>query len=115
MACLDDEVIDELREILGDDLSMIAEAFVSQYHELLPALSAAQDAADWPEVARLAHLLKGSAGNLGVRALATALLDLERAAGDTQASAARQALARVSEQGPLCIAELAERGCLAEP
>lgn len=110
MTCLDNDVINELREILGDDLGAVADEFINQFHDLFLPLQAACKAADWSEAARLAHLLKGSAGNLGVRALASELLTLEQAAGAEQAETASQALDRVDQLAPGCIAELVAHG-----
>jgi HPt (histidine-containing phosphotransfer) domain-containing protein len=112
MPCLDADVIAELREILGEDLNAVASEFVDQFNELLVPLRASAEASTWPEVARLAHLLKGSAGNLGATALAAAFLALERAAQAGDGETVTRELIAVDGFGADCITELQALGLL---
>lgn len=112
MPCLDAEVIDELRDILGEDLNAVADEFVAQFREQIALLPARSAAGDWPEVARVAHLLKGSAGNLGATALAAQLLLVESAAQAGEGESVTRELAVAIELGDSCIGELAVRGLL---
>jgi HPt (histidine-containing phosphotransfer) domain-containing protein len=113
MPCLDGDVLAELREILGDDLNAVAVEFVAQFNDLLIPLRAAQQAANWPEVRRIAHLLKGSAGNLGIHPLAARLLALEQAARAGDADTVARELEDATALGADCIEELARQGLLA--
>ncbi|MBB1127177.1 Hpt domain-containing protein [Thiospirillum jenense] len=83
MALLDLDIISELRMILEDDIHAVATQFAEQLHEQLTALQLAQAAEDFDQIKRVAHLLKGSAANLGATDLATAAATLERAAQHT--------------------------------
>ncbi len=112
MACLDAEVIAELRDILGEDLNAVAAEFALQFNEQLGPLRASVQAEDWREVARVAHLLKGSAGNLGASALAARVLLLERAARADDGETAALELAGVTELGVDCLAEMVALGLL---
>ncbi|WPL17942.1 TMAO reductase sytem sensor TorS [Thiorhodovibrio winogradskyi] len=112
MPCLDPEIINELQDILGEDLNAVADEFVDQLREQIVPLRAAQEAQDWSEVARIAHLLKGSAGNLGASALAAQILSLERAARAGEGDAVAREFAAALELSESCIGELAARALL---
>ena len=86
-ALLDTEVLRELRTLLGAGLDPVLAAFGTQSAELLADLTAATAAGDAAAVRRLAHLLKGSAGSVGARALGTLAAELEQGAlrGDIDA------------------------------
>jgi HPt (histidine-containing phosphotransfer) domain-containing protein len=78
----DAAVVAELRELLGDDLDDLLEAF---RHDALVRLQQARDASqrqDLATLAQLAHSLKGAAANLGARRLARACEVLEADARD---------------------------------
>ncbi|WP_157826897.1 Hpt domain-containing protein [Macromonas nakdongensis] len=66
---LNPATLTELQGILGDDLFDITDLFAQQVPAELDALAASVQAADWPQVARAAHALKGSCGNVGAVAL----------------------------------------------
>jgi HPt (histidine-containing phosphotransfer) domain-containing protein len=85
---LDRGVLAELADAsLGGDPAFVVELidlFVEQVRPVLAGLRAAADAGDEPEIARLAHLLQSSAGNLGARRLQRLCARAESAARSGQ-------------------------------
>lgn len=79
---LDPNVIDTLRQLTPpgepDVLAEILHLFVDEVPKKIRALQSAVQAGDAPLVARHAHSLKGSSGNIG----AAALLDVSRRIDD---------------------------------
>ncbi|MFH1138322.1 MAG: ATP-binding protein [Pseudomonadota bacterium] len=68
---------------LGDDEELFLELvqiFVDDFPLKIKKLTEAIDGGDWPEIARLAHTIKGSAGAVGALALQNTALVLEKAA-----------------------------------
>jgi HPt (histidine-containing phosphotransfer) domain-containing protein len=84
---LDRDTLRELREMLGAGLAPVLSQFGSQAHELLRAMEKQVQSGDAPAVRALAHKLKGSAGSVGARRLATEAARLEKlsAAGELDA------------------------------
>jgi protein-histidine pros-kinase len=79
--------METVREMFDGDTSILAELvglFVDEYPELHGRLSAAVDAGDFPETAKVAHRLKGSLGTLSAFPAMEAAAVLEQAgkAGD---------------------------------
>ncbi|WP_092614173.1 hybrid sensor histidine kinase/response regulator [Roseospirillum parvum] len=90
----------------GPDLSSLLPRFVARAGAGLPALEAAIAAADWPELGRLAHGLKGDSALVGasdVTHLARALEGAAARADGGEAEAVRAGL-------EAALAELAENG-----
>jgi hypothetical protein len=91
------ERLDELVEDLDPaDADMLREKVVTAFLERAPQLLAALDVAvgdgDVEELTRLAHALRGMAGNLGARAMASRAATLEERAPDTGADVVAQAV-----------------------
>ncbi|MBK5967029.1 hypothetical protein CCR95_23910 [Thiocystis minor] len=111
MTYLDIEVLDELLEILGEeDLRAITDSFVDQLGHQLTALDTHLDQADHAEIARIAHSLKGGAGNLGALALSEAAAALERHAREGDADMTSSIMTNLPEIARQTVAELSERG-----
>lgn len=81
---LDDEIICTLREVMGEDFSLLMETFVRDSSERIGALASSIHAGDADAVRRGAHSFKGSSGNVGAVRLAEAcrLLESMALAGD---------------------------------
>src|SRR5438876_9780370 len=62
------------------DMAEIVELFVQELPNRLAALRQAASTANWHEVGRLAHQLKGASGSHGFPHLAAAAAEVERAA-----------------------------------
>lgn len=101
MSPLNTHSLTELHGMLGDDLFDITELFGQQIQADMPRLADLAGRADWPNLARAAHALKGSCGNMGATALSQWASQLERLAlaGDAAAvSAAMPALAPLADE-----------------
>lgn len=113
MTYLDNEILDELLEILGeDDLCAITASFVDQLTHQLVDLKTYCDRADLAETARIAHSLKGGAGNLGATELSTIASAIERHARAGAAEDTATALATLPEIAAQTVTALRERGYL---
>jgi HPt (histidine-containing phosphotransfer) domain-containing protein len=111
MTYLDTEVLNELLEILGEeDLRTITDSFVDQLGHQLADLSRYGADADLTETARIAHSLKGGAGNLGANALSEIAASLERHARDGDLAMASADLTTLPEIARHTVDELMERG-----
>ncbi len=110
-ALLDRAVLEGLRALSmkgsGDLFREILDLFARNGPRLVEDLGAAAAAGDAPLLRRLAHTLKGSAGNVGAVALARAAAAAERAAREGDLEGAR---ARLSEVGDLLRRSLAALG-----
>lgn len=62
---IDLEVIAELRDILGDELTEMFQEFIDQSSDLLDKLEHAAGAGDLDSLITATHLLASSSGNLG--------------------------------------------------
>jgi HPt (histidine-containing phosphotransfer) domain-containing protein len=86
-ALIDDDVLRELRHLLGTGLEVVLNQFGVQARQLTRELVAAARADDTGTVRTLAHRLKGSAGTVGARRLGetAAALEQQAVAGDAVA------------------------------
>lgn len=113
MTYFDNEVLDELLEILGEeDLCAITASFVDQLGNQLAELTAHCANAELAEVSRIAHSLKGGAGNLGAIALSDVAAALERHSRAGDAGLTGAALETLPAVAQHTIAELRQRGYL---
>jgi HPt (histidine-containing phosphotransfer) domain-containing protein len=98
---LDQSVLAELRESVGDDEEFIADlvaTYVSEGEGHLSAMDAAADAADAAAIIRPAHTLKSSSAALGAMRLSQIAREIEMAgrAGDAADLSTRVADARAA-------------------
>lgn len=78
-AALDPKTLDELREVMGDDLLELIDAYLSDTQRRLQELD--QAVGDAPEVlVTVAHTLKGSSANVGATAFAARCATVHRRA-----------------------------------
>ncbi|TQV75345.1 Hpt domain-containing protein [Aliikangiella marina] len=87
---LDEQVVNELKDIMGDDLGVLMETFITDSHDKINELESIIYGADNDAIRRLAHSLKGSSKNIGANQLADKCERLEHDArneklGDRQA------------------------------
>jgi HPt (histidine-containing phosphotransfer) domain-containing protein len=75
---LDMHVVSELREIMGDDFSLLIETFVNDSCVRFADLDKALSNGDGEAFRRAAHSFKGSAGNLGAKQLTELCRQLEQ-------------------------------------
>lgn len=67
-ALIDQEIIESLQEIAGDDPHFLAELqalYVKQYKEKAPEIDRLAAAGDLAKIAAHVHMIKSSSGNLG--------------------------------------------------
>ncbi len=74
---LDEEIISELVEIMGDDIGLLFETFISDSEEKIVQLKSILENGNGDEIRRLAHSLKGSSKNIGAVNLAMRCENLE--------------------------------------
>ncbi|ASK34579.1 histidine kinase [Alcanivorax sp. N3-2A] len=86
---LDTAVIDELREIMGEEFDRLVASFERDGQQRLKALHQAFSADDAEQARQQAHSFKGSSGNLGAARVAALCVEIEQYArgGDLPAAA----------------------------
>lgn len=62
---LNEELLDELRELMGDDLSLLIDTYRKDTQYRLSAIQEALELSDLNAVIDAAHSLKGSSANVG--------------------------------------------------
>jgi len=77
---LDYDILDELCEIMGDDMQMLVESYVSDSADKLKSLKELNIKTQQDDIYRLAHSLKGSSRNLGLAAFAEYCENIEKTA-----------------------------------
>jgi two-component system sensor histidine kinase/response regulator len=95
---LDQETIQNLRDLAGDDATFfpqMIELFLNGAATKLPAIEAHLAAGRLAEVAGLCHQLKSSSGNLGALKLGKIFEQLEAETQQSNAAAAAQTYAQV--------------------
>jgi HPt (histidine-containing phosphotransfer) domain-containing protein len=105
---LDQSVLDELRESVGDDDAFIADlvaTYIGEGRDHLAAMEAAAAAGDAAAIVRPAHTLKSSSAALGALRLAAIAREIEMAG---RAGAAADLPARVADARAAWDATLAE-------
>jgi len=75
--CIDVESFSNLQRALGDKIRELVDAFMNDGTTYLLQLEQALDVEDWPQVTHLAHVLKGSARNLGANIFASIAREIE--------------------------------------
>ncbi|KLI99417.1 hybrid sensor histidine kinase/response regulator [Luteimonas sp. FCS-9] len=79
-AVLDGEVLDDLRDLLGDDVDRLVAVFLDDTPRLLATFERAAAAGDHEAMREAAHSLKSSSANLGALALSAEARGIEAAA-----------------------------------
>ena len=77
---LDLNTLNDLRDMLEEGLDELLQEYLADSPNQLMKLRAAVDSNDVPEIATVAHTLKGSSGNLGVSQLYQLCATLEQQA-----------------------------------
>lgn len=98
---LDERSLAELYGILGEDLRAIVQQLLDQLPEQCRALRAAVEEDALLQVKKLAHSIKGGAGNLGAVALSAAAARLEMAAAGGDGAAVAGLMEQVELLAPL--------------
>ncbi len=77
---IDQNTLDELIEIMGDDMSMLIDSYVEDTRLKLEQLAEFDIKTQQQAIFRLAHSLKGASRNVGVAAFADACEQIENLA-----------------------------------
>jgi HPt (histidine-containing phosphotransfer) domain-containing protein len=77
---IDQEVLVELRSLLGSDVDHLIDVFLEDTPRILAALKSAAIAPDYDALRDAAHSLKSSSANLGAMSLSAASKRLEQGA-----------------------------------
>ena len=107
---IDVSVLDELRELLGEELGEIVGHFVVQLDEQVNSVRDALAVADRQRIIESAHSLQGGAANFGANRLSSIAAAIERAARDEDLSRAGSNLACLLQAKHDTVARLIELG-----
>lgn len=93
-ALIDQEIVESLKEIAGDDPSFLPELqslYVKQYKEKSPEIDKLAKAGELGKIAALVHMIKSSSGNMGAMNFHDLCASLEQNAleGNSNAVAAQ--------------------------
>ena len=80
MQHLDDDVLDELQQIMGEDFTLLISTFVSDSKHRYESMQDHWVAGDLVGLSADAHSLKGSSGNIGAIPLSEFCMQLENKA-----------------------------------
>lgn len=78
--CIDQDNLNMLKEIIGDDLKEVIDAFLSTCPNLLEQIKRSIETEDAAGVQLHSHTLKGSSANIGATTLPEYCLELESSA-----------------------------------
>ena len=98
MAILDQSLVDELRDVMGGDFSMLVDSFERDGRQRLEALRSAVDDGDAENLRAISHSFKGSSSNVGAVAVAETCKVMESAARDGDLGQAGDLLSTLEEQ-----------------
>ncbi|WP_444994869.1 Hpt domain-containing protein [Aliikangiella sp. IMCC44359] len=97
MSCeLEPAIINELKEIMGEDLNFLLEAYLTDSQENISQLHEAVDDACCEDVRQYAHSLKGSSRNVGATEVANYCEQLEGSAKQGDLSQGKALLNNIS-------------------
>ena len=99
---LDRQVLDQLRKVLTNGkpelLSRVINLYLAESPKLVQKLRQAAGASDAPEIARSAHSLKSSSGNVGARVLSRYCEDVEACVRRADTEEARRIVAQIETE-----------------
>jgi len=96
-AILDDEVVTELQDVMGQDFPMLVDSFHRDGEQRLLTLASAYTAGDKETLRRQAHSFKGSSGNLGAVRVFELCMQLESLAREGELGQISDLLARLRD------------------
>jgi len=76
MSVLDDKVVTELKELMGEDYVSVFDAFVRSADSALQELKKSVNELDCKTVEQITHTLKGSSANIGAKKLSQVCADM---------------------------------------
>lgn len=106
MSVLDQSLISELREVMGDDFSMLVESYERDGVQRLQSIDEAVSAGSAEDLRAMAHSFKGSSGNVGAAEVAKTCLALEECGRSGDLTQAQSLLAPLKAQFQAALDEL---------
>lgn len=91
-------VLNELKEIMGDDFSELVNVFIADGKNQLDILNTAIALSNAQDIRRIAHTIKGSSANLGINKLSQMCKELEVNAADNNLSRANELFNAISNE-----------------
>ena len=91
---LNTEILDQLREILGEDFGLIIDSFHQEGGNLISNMQAASTSGDFQQMKEAAHSMKSMSGNVGA-------MELSGLSDQLQIASANEDQAKVDELWPL--------------
>lgn len=95
---IDSEVLEDLRELLGDEVDRLIDVFLEDTPRLLATLENAVDGPDYAALREAAHSLKSSSANLGAMSLSAAARRIEAGARERELARPAVAVALVTNE-----------------
>lgn len=95
---LDLSILHNLHDAIGDDVIEVIEFFLDYLPDQIKHLHQTLDKNDASSLQREAHSIKGGAGNLGARSLASLCRDLENQVADHAMDAARATILEIDDE-----------------
>ena len=92
---LDQDALVELKQVMGDEFSLLIDTFTSDSIVRIETIAAAVNAADPEDIRRTAHSFKGSASNMGATHLASLCKQLEDLGVEGQTDGSKELLEQV--------------------
>jgi len=80
MGAVNTEVLEQLKDIMEEDFTLLIDTFVSDTQQRLIVMEIAIGQGDGPGLRSNAHSIKGSSSNLGAEAMSASCAKLEKAA-----------------------------------
>ena len=105
---LDMDALKELKQIMGDEFSLLIETFKNDSVVRIQSIETAIAGGDPEEIRRAAHSFKGSAGNMGATALTELCRTLEDRGHSGKADGCDALLAQIIDEYHIVQAGLAE-------
>ncbi len=85
---IDMDIVEELKDVMGDDFSLLVESFIRDGQQRLQVMKVALDGQDQEALRAQAHSFKGSSSNLGALQVRDYCLALETLASRGELAAA---------------------------
>ncbi len=95
---IDTTRLDELKDIMGDELGVLVEAYIESASELVVSAEQAFASADFETLRRAAHSLKGASINIGAEDLSDYCRVLEERCHAGQPSPERTQISTITEE-----------------
>ena len=95
---LDLDAINELKQVMGDEYSLLIDTFANDSIIRLEAISEAIQSQDSDSIRRAAHSFKGSASNMGALLLAKLCRNLEELGYSGQVDGAQTLFEQITEE-----------------